>query len=117
MTRGQSNVASFRCIFQRTYPDSNCCPLTTWTRQRKVATEVRVGVNQEPTVAFKFLSSLIGFGGLKPIVYLLFRTSAMQMYSSPRVSDRTPNPSCCTYSRARSLGKPKSKGSPHRAYT
>jgi hypothetical protein len=78
---------------------------------------VRVGVNQEPTVAFTFLSSLVGFGGLKPIVHLLFRTSAMQMYSSPCVSDRTPNPSCCTYSRARSLGKPKSKGSPHRAYT
>ncbi len=78
---------------------------------------VRVGVNQELTVAFKFLSSLIGFGGLKRIVHLLFRTSAMQMYSSPCVSDRTPNPSCCTYSRARSLGKPKSKGSPHRAYT
>jgi len=50
------------------------------------------------------------------IVHLLFRTSAMHMYSSPCVSDRTPNPSCCTYSRALSLGKPKITGSPHRAY-
>lgn len=50
------------------------------------------------------------------IVHLLLRTSAMQMYSSPCVSDRTPNPSCCTDSRALSFGKPKSKGSPHRAY-
>ena len=36
----------------------------------------------------------------------------MQMYSSPRVSDSTPNPSCCTDSRALLLGNQKAKAHP-----
>ncbi len=77
------------------------------TRMRRIVHDRRPSDTGSSRHRSRPFPSTLSPRAARAIVHLLFRASAMQMYSSPGVSDRTPNPSCCTDSRALSLGKAK----------